>query len=683
MTISINECVKTIFNTKKPNFNMKYFPIKSILFFLFLLYSFTNVNAQNLRWHLVKNGGIEWAVKKGAAHTDQIEMSGKQISAIITYGVDDKGNFMLKRKLVFPMLRIIPNDTRGSLIRDFDQPIPPVSINGKTIEEQPDAISFNGSIKVRSAIGTVSLSRELFPSVDKPAFIEQCTFKNNGTKPVEITIPELDRTDSTKKSEGIYGTYLLKSKIYGSGKFTLKPGEEQAYAIVHTARKTADQAYDFSSEYEFLKRKKFITEITKELVLKTPDDTLNLMFSFAKIRASESIFDTKGGLMHSPGGGSYYAGIWANDQAEYMNPLFPFLGNDAGNESAMNSFRMFAKYMNDEYKPIPSSIIAEGVGMWNGAGDRGDMAMIAYGASRFALAYADTAEARKLWPLIEWCLEFSRRKKSADGVIASDSDELEGRFPAGKINLSTNTLAYGALISASDLAATLGDQAVSENLAKEAAELRIAIEKYFGAKVQGYNTYRYFEGNDKLRSWIGMPLVMGIYNRKEETAKALLSNHLWTKDGMLTESGSKTFWDRSLLYAVRGLFNAGITDTTLKYLKYYTSKRLLGEHVPYAVEAWPEGDQRHLAAESGLYCRAITEGLFGMQPKSFKSFLLLPYLPAGWKEMSLNHIRAFNKDFNITVVRAGRKLKIIVEQAGSKKQEINWDGLKAVEINLY
>ncbi|WP_316792579.1 hypothetical protein [Pedobacter frigoris] len=662
---------------------MKYFPIKSLLFFLFLLYGVIDANGQNLRWHLVKNGGIEWTVKKGAAHTDQIEMSGKQISAIITYGVDDKGNFILKRKLVFPMLRIIPNDTRGSLIRDFDHTIPSVSINGKAIEEQPDAISFNGTIKVRSAIGTISLSHALFPSVDKPAFIEQCTFKNKGTKSVEITIPELDRTDSTKKSEGVYGTYLLNTKIYGSGKFTLKPGDEQVYAIVHAARKTSDQAYDFSSEYESLKRKKFITEITQELVLKTPDDTLNQMFSFAKIRASESIFDTKGGLMHSPGGGSYYAGIWANDQAEYMNPLFPFLGYAAGNESAMNSFRMFAKYMNEQYKPIPSSIIAEGEGMWNGAGDRGDMAMIAYGASRFALAYADTAEARKLWPLIEWCLEFSRRKKSADGVIASDSDELEGRFPAGKINLSTNTLAYGALISASDLAATLGENAVSKKLAKEAIALRTAIEKYFGAKVQGFNTYRYFDGNDKLRSWIGMPLVMGLYTRKAETAKALLSKHLWTKDGMLTESGSKTFWDRSLLYAVRGLFNAGITDTTLKYLKYYTSKRLLGEHVPYAVEAWPEGDQRHLAAESGLYCRAITEGLFGMQPKSFKSFLLMPYLPAGWKEMSLNHIRAFNEDFNITVVRSGQKLKIIVEQAGSKKQEINWDGLKAVEINLY
>ena len=35
--------------------------------------------------------------------------------------------------------------------------------------------------------------------------------------------------------------------------------------------------------------------------------------------------------------------------------------------------------------------------------DRGDMAMIAYGASRFALAYGDKSTAKELWPLIEWC----------------------------------------------------------------------------------------------------------------------------------------------------------------------------------------------------------------------------------------------------------------------------------------
>src|SRR5207245_1310555 len=108
-----------------------------------------------------------------------------------------------------------------------------------------------------------------------------------------------------------------------------------------------------------------------------------------KIRTAESVYDTKGGLMHGPGGGTYYAAIWANDQAEYADPFFPFLGDATDNEAAVNSFRLFAKYINNDFKPIPSSIIAEGTSYWNGAGDRGDMAMIAYGAGRFALAYGD------------------------------------------------------------------------------------------------------------------------------------------------------------------------------------------------------------------------------------------------------------------------------------------------------
>jgi hypothetical protein len=49
------------------------------------------------------------------------------------------------------------------------------------------------------------------------------------------------------------------------------------------------------------------------------------MFAFAKIRGTESIYNTKAGLMHGPGGLRYYAAIWANDQAEYINPFFAFL----------------------------------------------------------------------------------------------------------------------------------------------------------------------------------------------------------------------------------------------------------------------------------------------------------------------------------------------------------------------
>ena len=50
--------------------------------------------------------------------------------------------------------------------------------------------------------------------------------------------------------------------------------------------------------------------------------------------------------------------------------------------------------------------------------------------------------------LIEWCLEYLKRNINADSVVFSNSDELEGRFPAGKANLNTSSLYYDALISA-------------------------------------------------------------------------------------------------------------------------------------------------------------------------------------------------------------------------------------------
>ncbi len=90
--------------------------ILSIL--LILLFSFYSINAQN-RWKLEPEGSISWVVNKGEAHSDNIEMSGRFISAIVTYGTDEKGRLLLSRQLVFPMLRTIPNDTKGNFIYKF------------------------------------------------------------------------------------------------------------------------------------------------------------------------------------------------------------------------------------------------------------------------------------------------------------------------------------------------------------------------------------------------------------------------------------------------------------------------------------------------------------------------------------------------------------------------------------
>lgn len=240
-------------------------------------------------------------------------------------------------------------------------------------------------------------------------------------------------------------------------------------------------------------------------------------------------------------------------------------------------------------------------------------------------------------------------------MVLSDTDELENRFPSGDANLCTSSLYYDALLSAAYLCDNMGKPAVSKRYRKQAAILRESIEAYFGATVEGFDTYAYFKGNDVLRSWICIPLTVGINERADATIKALFSPRLWTENGLLTQAGSNTFWDRSTLYALRGVYTVGATKLATDYLNYYSKTRLLGEHVPYAIEAWPEGGQRHLSAESGLFGRVITEGLFGIRPTGFKSFIVTPRLPEEWDRMALRRVNAFDTSFDIEVKRLKNK----------------------------
>jgi hypothetical protein len=606
--------------------------------------------AQADRWTITGPGTIAWAQAAGEPHADHIEMSGRYVSAVIRYGVDADKSLRISRTIVWPMLRTIPNNTHASLTRTFSiDPVKLMSINRRPVTmETVSEFQLDGTLTIRSTLaGEFALVRTLFPSTDKPAFCEKYVLRNQGAKTSVVEIPDIRQTVRTLQSEGVDGAYRLTAVTQYHGAYTVSPGDSVVFYL-HILGETSDQRPDLpEGEEERYKRRRQLAEWRQNLVLETPDEVLNTAFAFAKIRAHESIFATKGGPMHGPGGLSYYAAIWANDQAEYINPYFPFSGYAYGDSSAVNTF--------------PSSIIAEGTDYWNGAGDRGDAAMIAYGAGRFALAEGNTTIAAELWPLIEWCLEYCRRKLTADGVVASDSDELEGRFPAGTANLCTSSLYYDALLSAAWLSASLGkDKKIAANYRKQAKALASSIEKYFGANVAGFDTYRYYAGNETLRAWICIPLTVGLYDRKAATVNALFSPQLWTPDGLATEAGDSVFWDRSTLYALRGVFAAGETARGLNYLRHYARRRLLGEHVPYPVEAWPEGGQRHLSAESGLFCRIFTEGLFGIRPVALNAFDMTPRLPADWPVMKLRQVHGFGTTYNIEVRREADKLRVIV-----------------------
>ena len=645
------------------------------LFFIISLLSAVVLQAKENRWSINGNHSVQWETSKGELpYNDHIEMSGLRASVVYYWGVDGKRQFYMDRHLVFPMLRTIPNNTHASWMPRCDVDfLKGMTTNGRLMTEQEArVVTINGTLTISGTFrgdgNDFELKRKFFPSTTEAAVCEKYTIKNVGQKKETILVPALHSVRTTNKENGTRGCYKLvaRTEFQEDFKKTLEPGESTTFYCSVQAYAVADeQEIALDVEKELANREAFVEDVAvKRLHFCCPDDTIQTLFEMSKIRTSESIFYTQGGLMHAPGGESYYAAMWCNDQAEYVNPFFPFLSYDKGNESAMTTWRWYLKYINPEYKFVPWSIICGGDDVF-GPFDRGDAAMLAYGASRYCLERGDKEIAGQVWPLIEWCLEYCHRKLNQNGIVASDADELEHRLPSGDANLCTSSLYYDALISGAYLAEELGkDKNIAVTYRKQAATLRQNIDKFFHATVEGYDTYRYYEGNDVLRSWICIPLTMGIYERAEGTLKAMFSPQLWTENGMLSQSGDKIFWDRSTLYGFRGAFAAGYADKALEYLKKFSAIRLLGEHVPYVVEAWPEGGQRHLAAESGLYCRIITEGLLGFRPTGFRSFTLTPQMPTEWNEYSLNSIYACtDTPTNIKVSRKGKgKLMVIVEK---------------------
>ena len=629
-----------------------------------------------LRWSIAGHHAVEWDGQLGGLpHGDHVEMSGRKAAVVYYWNVDRDGRFSVIRHLAYPALRTLPDNTHATWMPHSDVDF----LDGITVNKRPmgkervERVRLDGQLTVLSTANgdgcAFSIERMLWPSATKQAVCERYVIKNAGDKEKTLRVPAIRQERVTNGKDYLDGPYCLvaKTSMQEELSVSLKPGESVIFhASIEAYRKGKEHELAMDFDQEAADRALFVQTVTSNLDFSCPNDTLSTLFAMAKIRASESIYDTPVGPMQSPGGESYYAAMWCNDQAEYMNPFFPFLGYALGNESAMTTWRCYLRLTNPDYKFMPWSIICNGSDTF-GPFDRGDQAMLAYGASRYCLEMGDHKVAGEVWPLIEWCLEYCKRKINKNGVVASDADELEHRFPSGDANLCTSSLYYDALISAAYLADAMGKPAlVASTYRKEAATLRLNIDRFFHHEVEGYDTYRYYEGNDKLRSWISIPLTMGIYDRAEGTIKAMFSPQLWTENGMLSVSGDKTFWDRTTLYGLRGTLAAGYTERGMEFLQKFSEHRLLGEHVPYMVEAWPEGGQRHLSTENSLYCRIFTEGLLGFRATGFHSFDLTPQMPRAWSHYSFRNVHACTgQPMDIEVTRlSATKLQVKITRNG-------------------
>ena len=620
--------------------------------------------------------------KENCPQDDNIEMSGRKISAIVYYGADENGVLNISRRAFFPTLRTIPNDTYASLMHEFGKESKiSFLIDGQPVTEYATQFRIGGILTAVSmdAEGRVEIEHTVFPSVDKYVLCESVTVKNLTDLPLDVSAVFPDKTEYDRGTKGIY---VLEQIMTGEKAVKIDPGCSENYGIIFSARIQGEKRADPEIGEELASRRSFVSNIFDgSLVLETGDPVIDLEFALSKLRITESVFDTASGPMHSPGGQRYYGAIWANDEAEYAAPYFGFSGDPYGCHAMKTLMDLYRPFMHPLLHRIPSSIISEGFDIWEAAGDEGDASMYLYGISRFLLERGDSELAERYFDTVDWCVRYIRTRLCENGTVTSDSDEMEGRFPSGNTNVLTNSLTYGGLVCASYLARDLGHPEKEKEYSEMAGSLREAIERVFGGRVEGYDTYMYFPGCGQIRAYCSSPLTVGIYDRAKGTAGAL-RERLWTGNEFLSCSGSPIFWDRSTLYSFRGMFSAGLGDECFPLFKRYTVNRLMGSRVPYPVEAWPEGDMSHLSAEGGLYARTVIEGILGITPLGFRRFLLRPGVSPQLSHASLTGINAFGTCFDITEELEEGSCRARVEEENGRIQIFDIPCGDAVEVIL-
>lgn len=546
-----------------------------------------------MRWYIAKNKR-KIASENFEGHSDRIEIGGEQVAGVITYGVQN-GEPYSKRQFAYPMVRVQPNNTHGTYQPECNES--PISFEEREVFER---VELDGVLSVYSHAGELQIVRRFFPSVELPIFYEQIELFNGGKKEVSPKWATLRRYDLKLVCEG----YVSAECSCETSCRRIGAGERLTLIFAYTARYANEKIPKENSPLE--KRRARVEEVMAQCDMTTGDETVDTMFAFAKLRAAEGLCNTPKGMIHNPGGLAYYAGIWCNDQCEYVAPWFAFTGDKKQAEAIENIYGWYYSYFNDDYLPIPSSIVCGGRDFFLWA-DRGDAEMYLYGLSRVLLTQGKLPD-REQKKALDWCVEYICRNLTEEGVVFSDSDELENRISSG-VNLNTSSLAYGGLGNYAILLKRMGENA--EEVVALQKTIETGIESYFGGEVSEYHTYHYHKGCNEIRAWNCLPVYMGIISRAKDTLKSI-DEKLWVNGGCRSTEGEKILWDRSALYYIMALFRAGETEKAWAKLQEYSETRLLGEHVPYAVEAYPEGGMRHLSAESGLFCRVFTDGLLNI-----------------------------------------------------------------------
>ncbi len=612
-------------------------------------------------------------------HNDPMELCMQGRRVVMQVLLDEDMGFSY-RSCFYHVRSDVTNRRVKLLVESNPGSDPEILIDGKIIQlGVPSSAAFDGMLVLSyPKVGGVVVERTIYPSMSKAAVLEEWQVVNTGGKVLEFSVKENRELIADPKMEGV----VFIRKHQGVEPVTLKPGDKLSFATSLQARLETDDDIALDVTVERAARRAVIEAAWNGPGrLETPEPRLDMAFALQKFHVLECPMDTIKGLITHNGSLTYSPGIWANDPVEYSSPLFPFFGDPELNRASMNMYRIWQDYCREHgIDPFPGSFEHEALKLTQK--ERGDDAMVLYGLAKFLLFQGDRAAAEELWPLIEYSAASVLSHTTPDSIVASETDEMEDRYPTGDANLSTSALAYGGYRLAANLARSLDKPiAVSTEFDQRADAIRKGIEAYFGAEVEGFKTYRYYAGNTTLRGWILLPLAMDITERQDATVGALISDKLWPNRmqgaDILAESTRPTEWGRETYYALRVLFKAGHTDVALDLTRRVVDAQIFGSRGPY-----PDEDAIDMLCPGSLYPRVFTEGMFGIVPTGLNSFECTPWLPESWPSMALRDLHAFGRSWDIVVERDGDEQKTTVTSGGKTVLSVSGPAGKTYSVTL-
>eukprot|EP00177_Eucheuma_denticulatum_P002946 GFKZ01005295.1.p1 GENE.GFKZ01005295.1~~GFKZ01005295.1.p1 ORF type:complete len:607 (+),score=72.27 GFKZ01005295.1:50-1822(+) len=406
---------------------------------------------------------------------------------------------------------------------------------------------------------------------------------------------------------------------------------------------------------ELSSRQTLVSRWTNTLKISTPYSNLTHMLSFANIRLCEAVFAARrNGYLHSPGGGMFYSGVWTNDQAEYAVPVLALFGKEE-RQVAENSLRVLARHFETDKGIIPYSVEVDGG--YIGALDRGDAAMFAWGGGLYILILGGRREVEtEMFTYVKQCCEVLVKKVRLEGIVTSESDELEGRFKTGQSNLAVNCLAILALEGGGEVAREMGEDDLATEWETAGAKLRTQVERRFA--VRDERIFAYYDGCQEGRGWACLTALARLAGGGE--ALQFVLREMWVNGkGLLVSSTSADVWDRQTLYAIRAAFKLGMVEEGLEKLVEFVEGKYRDQGaMPFAVEN--HESFAPLSAESGLLIRVINEGLLGMEFRAGRTMLLTPRCPAKWGGYSVERVFYLDAcvDFRVRRTFAGIKLDV-------------------------